>query len=290
MFNTIRQRALSGLPLAALVLAALAYLPSIVLMIVLAAVCALTLAEFYRLIAQAGLPCFRTTGIAIGAILALWVGVVPLLWMDVFWEWRGAPALLIVAVLLRMLASRQPNAPLAAAMTCFGLVYAAVLFCFLPPLMRVWGSGSPVAPLNANSFWLVFYLVLVVKLTDNGAYAVGNLVGRHKMVPRISPAKTWEGFAGGLAFGVASSTLFAVCAGGRLGPIALPPVHAALLGLVLALAGTAGDLVESQFKRMAEAKDSSGLLPGIGGLLDVLDSLLLAAPILFVYVWWASGM
>jgi phosphatidate cytidylyltransferase len=290
MFNTIRQRALSGIPLAALVLASLLYLPALLLLIVLAAVCALTLAEFYRLMAQAGLPCFRTTGIVIGVIPSLWAGVVLFFGTEVFWAWVVAPTLLVVAVLLRMLANRQPNAPLAAAVTCFGLAYVAVLFCFLPLLMVAWGSPAPLAPLNADSFWLIFYLVLVVKMTDNGAYAVGSLLGRHKMIPRISPAKTWEGFAGGLLFGMAFSVLVSVCLGGRLGPIMLPPAQAALLGLVLALAGTAGDLVESQFKRMAGVKDASGLLPGIGGLLDVLDSILLAAPVLFLYVWRASGM
>ena len=290
MFNTLRQRALSGVLLAALVLVGLLYLPAVVILGLLAFACALALAEFYRLMEQAALPCFRTTGITIGAILTLWTGGAPLLCTDVFRAWVTAPTLLVVTVLLRMLASRQPHAPLAAAVTCFGLVYGAVLFCFLPLLILAWGSPQPLAPLNASSFWLIFYLVLVVKMTDNGAYVVGSLLGRHKMIPRISPAKTWEGFAGGLFFGMAFSVLMSVCLGGRLGPIELPPAQAALLGLVLALAGTAGDLVESQIKRMAGVKDSSGLLPGIGGLLDVLDSILLAAPVLFLYVWWASGM
>jgi phosphatidate cytidylyltransferase len=130
--------------------------------------------------------------------------------------------------------------------------------------------------------WVLF-LLLVTFASDTGAYAVGRLVGRHKLAPRISPGKTIEGAAGGLT----AAALIAVLAG-RL--LALPGAPARLfaLGLVLSVAAQLGDLAESALKRRLEIKDAGRLLPGHGGLLDRLDSLLFAGAVLYYAVRWMS--
>ena len=102
------------------------------------------------------------------------------------------------------------------------------------------------------------------------------------MIPRISPGKTWEGFGGAIAVSTGASLLFAHLAGPRL--VGMTPLHAALLGVLLSSAAVVGDLIESIFKREAGVKDSGRFFPGIGGILDLLDSLLFNAPLMYLYL------
>jgi len=117
----------------------------------------------------------------------------------------------------------------------------------------------------------VFCLMITVVASDTGGYAVGALFGKHPMVPAISPKKSWEGFAGSLVFGVTAATLTATLLAGK------PWWIGALLGVVLVLTCTLGDLVESQIKRDLGIKDMGRLLPGHGGLMDRLDGVLPSA-------------
>jgi phosphatidate cytidylyltransferase len=117
----------------------------------------------------------------------------------------------------------------------------------------------------------VFCLMITVVASDTGGYAVGALVGKHPMVPAISPKKSWEGFAGSLVFGITAATLTATFLAGK------PPWIGVLLGVVLVLTCTLGDLVESQVKRDLGIKDMGRLLPGHGGLMDRLDGVLPSA-------------
>lgn len=126
--------------------------------------------------------------------------------------------------------------------------------------------------------WVLFGL-LVVFASDTASYFAGRLWGKRRLAPTISPKKTWEGAAGGLAgAGVAAALL------SPLTP--LSPPAAAALGVVLSLAGQVGDLAESFLKRSVAAKDSGGLLPGHGGLLDRMDSIVFAGALLYHYVIW----
>jgi phosphatidate cytidylyltransferase len=102
------------------------------------------------------------------------------------------------------------------------------------------------------------------------------------MSPRISPAKTWEGFAGAIVVSTAASVLFAYLAGDKL--IGMTLGHAVILGVILSAAAVLGDLIESLFKREAGVKDSGHYFPGIGGILDLLDSLLFNAPLMYLYL------
>jgi phosphatidate cytidylyltransferase len=130
-------------------------------------------------------------------------------------------------------------------------------------------------------FYLV-YFVLVTKFSDSGAYVVGSLIGRHKMIPRVSPGKTWEGFGGAIVGSVLASVVFFYFYKNRMH--GMNWTHAFVLGGILGVAAVVGDLIESIFKREAGVKDSGQFFPGIGGILDLLDSLLFNAPIMYLYL------
>ncbi|PYQ56896.1 MAG: hypothetical protein DMF53_24135 [Acidobacteria bacterium] len=130
--------------------------------------------------------------------------------------------------------------------------------------------------------WLVFLLMAIVWLGDTAAYYVGSRVGRHKMAPVISPKKSWEGAAASFVVAVAAAAVWDVWRRGGLEP-----------GVMAAAAGTAvaaqiGDLVESMIKRGSGVKDSGSILPGHGGVLDRMDAMLFAAPVLLLGLWLAG--
>ena len=126
--------------------------------------------------------------------------------------------------------------------------------------------------------WLFFLLLAVVWLNDTAAYYVGSRLGRHRMSPVVSPKKSWEGAAAGLATSLAATAVWGAL---RLGGVSLELLA---LGLATGVAGQVGDLVESMLKRGSGVKDSGAVLPGHGGLLDRIDALLFAAPVLWAGV------
>jgi phosphatidate cytidylyltransferase len=161
----------------------------------------------------------------------------------------------------------------------FALVYVGLLLATLVMLRVSWGVGALIS------------MVIVVKMGDTGAYTLGRLIGRHKLAPTLSPGKTIEGAFGALlfaAFGswiafqwiVPCTTPESVAPGPDWGWLAY--------GLVVGVAGMVGDLAESLLKRDARCKDSSRWMPGFGGVLDIIDSLLLAAPV--AYACWVFGL
>lgn len=144
--------------------------------------------------------------------------------------------------------------------------------------------GSWVALRSATDAWTLAAVILVVKSSDIGAYFTGHAIGRHKLIPWLSPGKTWEGFFGGMVLAVGVGA--AVGASGALPPITLRTGIA--LGAVMGVVGPFGDLLESALKRGAGMKDSGRTVPGMGGLFDVLDSLLLAGPVAWLLISPAS--
>ena len=130
--------------------------------------------------------------------------------------------------------------------------------------------------------WTLAGAILCVKSADIGAYFTGISIGRHKMIPRISPGKTWEGFAGAVVISTACSLGLAALLGDRLA--GMTSFHAVVLGVILSVSAVVGDLIESLFKREAGVKDSGQFFPGIGGILDLLDSLLFNAPLMYLYL------
>jgi phosphatidate cytidylyltransferase len=126
-------------------------------------------------------------------------------------------------------------------------------------------------------FWWILTVFLGVWGFDSGAFFAGHFFGKHKLAPSISPAKTWEGVAGGLVFSIAAALLFTTW------PLGVPWYLAILLGILIGIAATLGDLAESLIKRQTHVKDSGQFMPGHGGLLDRIDSLLFAVIVVFIF-------
>lgn len=170
------------------------------------------------------------------------------------------------------------EALLAVAVNLLGFVYIAYLFSFATRIsFGLPGNGA------VPGAYVLLWLLAVTKFTDMGAYITGSLFGKHKMIPKISPAKTWEGFAGALFFAqLAGCGLF------WLMPDHLDALHSwkhvIILSFLLALLAVIGDLAESVLKRSLNAKDSGKILPGIGGGLDLIDSICFTAPALWFYL------
>jgi phosphatidate cytidylyltransferase len=122
--------------------------------------------------------------------------------------------------------------------------------------------------------WWLLYVMLLVWGADSGAYMFGKLFGKHKLAPKVSPGKTWEGLIGGLVTSAVISWLF-----GRYAPLNVVPMTLLVCSVIAALASVLGDLTESMFKREAGIKDSGHLIPGHGGILDRIDSLTAAVPV-----------
>jgi phosphatidate cytidylyltransferase len=159
------------------------------------------------------------------------------------------------------------------AVSSFGLLYIAVPMGMILGVLYMEG---------VDGRWWITYLLVVTKITDIGAYFGGNLWGRRKLAPNISPKKTIEGAVVGLGCAVLASFIFHLCSEYtryfRLGVY-----EWVFLGLILGAVGQFGDLSESLLKRDANKKDSNAL-PGLGGVLDSLDSILFTAPIIYIYL------
>ena len=130
--------------------------------------------------------------------------------------------------------------------------------------------------------WLLLATFVMIWLSDTGAYLVGSAIGKHKLFPRISPGKTWEGFLGGLIFAICAGWIFKLAAPARFE--SMPVAAMCGLGLVVSLFATWGDLAESLMKRTLGVKDSGNIMPGHGGILDRIDSLLLVIPASLIYL------
>ncbi|MBD5270732.1 MAG: phosphatidate cytidylyltransferase [Bacteroides sp.] len=180
-----------------------------------------------------------------------------------------------------------------------------LLYLVIRPVIQLYShEGSPLAnlaysymgqiyialPLGLMSMYytlpdgraLLLAMFVMIWLSDTGAFCVGSLMGRHKLFPRISPAKTWEGFAGGAVFVVVSAVVMKYCFGQWFTETSLATLCG--MGLTVAVFATWGDLVESLIKRTLGVKDSGNILPGHGGILDRIDSLLLVIPASLIYL------
>lgn len=134
--------------------------------------------------------------------------------------------------------------------------------------------------------WWLIYLIVVTKMTDTGAYFFGKRFGKHKLAPYISPGKTWEGAIGGFFTAIASSFFlyFLLQLFYEKLPIDLTPLLCLVLSGILSIVAQFGDLAESLLKRDVGVKDSNPVLPGLGGTLDVVDSLVFTAPLMHIYL------
>lgn len=245
--------------------------------------------EFYALAASSGVEAYRRTGIVAGLLVVLVASIeVPLqvfvsenslseLQIEAFGRLAGMPLLLAILFgmgLTFVVAMRAPDLKgslLRWSVTLGGVLYVALLASFFILLRGQEPDG-----------WRWVFVVLAGTFaTDTSAFAVGSLIGRHRMAPRISPGKTWEGFAGGIVGGVLGFWLASMLLG-----LPYSGLFAVLLGVPVAILAQAGDLSESLLKRGAGAKDAGTFFPGHGGILDRLDSLGFVVPLIYLVSIW----
>ncbi len=225
--------------------------------------------EFYRMAKGRGIRPLTVIGIVLGVLVSIAIDF----YQPGFRGGRGSAFLMAFCVLLITVVRLFSSRPVEGAIedisaTLLGIFYVSMLFGFQIAL-RVGDHGRQ---------WLMF-MYLVIWASDIGAYYVGTSLGRHKLYAKISPKKSVEGLIGGM---VAAAGAALLCRVWFLSSVGVR--EAAVLGLALAAAGTLGDLVESLFKRDAGVKDSGSLIPGHGGMLDRMDSMLFAAPVLYYYI------
>lgn len=282
------KRLISSIALWAILLSVIFYLPPLAGSLFYCLISTLALWEFYDMLERGGQRCAKAWGLAGGILLSsgIW-------WFAVQHQSHAHTfevlllVCLVVGLFIRQLADRENSAGIQTiGNTLLGVLYIPWLFGFIPKIKFLYPEmfvvGEP-GRVHAGSLF-VFYLVIVTKCCDIGAYGVGRLFGRHKMIPRISPNKTWEGFFGGLVVAlIASITAFEYLRP-RVTAVGFHHVDALVLGVLLGLMGVVGDLAESMLKRETNVKDSGGVLPGIGGALDLIDSLIFTAPVLYAYL------
>jgi len=227
----------------------------------------IALVEFFSLVEKKGIFVYKYIGVAIGMCVPLIINFQ----MGGEGYFTLEPFFIVIAcmfIFVLQFTRRDSSQALASiAITLFGLLYIGWFFSFFIKLKFL-----------PNGALLVAFLVLVTKMGDVGAYLVGNALGKHSLIPRISPHKTIEGTVGGLAFSIMS----AVASKSFLPHF--PYGHLVVLGALLGILAQVGDLAESLLKRDCGVKDSGGILPGFGGMLDLIDSLLFTTPIFYFYI------
>jgi phosphatidate cytidylyltransferase len=227
--------------------------------------------ELSRLAAAKNLKLFLPIAIPGSILLVTWrfwqqlAGFRPemyLLFVSVF---------LLSAVLLYQYISGGTSGVLAnCGINCLSMWYLGLLSSFVLAMRIEFG------------LWPTLMFVYVIKSSDIGAYAIGTLYGKRKFSPKVSPGKSWEGMGGACAAAVIVAVGFAVGCG------IMSWYMAVGFGLCFAFLGQMGDLAESMMKRDAERKDSANKVPGFGGVLDIIDSILIAAPVAYLFFTWNS--
>ena len=283
--KTFLRRLASSVVLWTVILAALfsgnLFISNYVFLVIMLILAVTGLAEFYGIVEKRNLICFKGWGLFAGALLMVGTFLHVTGRLGIY----GTPArvndfetgfliLFVLGLCLRQFFSRSNTAGiLAISTTLFGLMYVPWLLNFIQKINFFPG---------VEGHFYLLYFVLITKFSDTGAYAVGSLIGKHKMIPRISPGKTWEGFGGAIFLSTTASLVFVHFLGGKM--TGMNWKHAVILGVLLSVCAVIGDLIESLFKREAGVKDSGRFFPGIGGILDLLDSLLFNAPIMYLYL------
>ena len=222
--------------------------------------------ELFTMLRSRGSEVHRSFGVAVGAVIPLVVGFQ-------LGQGRSGEVLFIVLAcfflfLFQFLRKDDPRSLEGISLTLFGIMYVSWFMSFILKIRM----------LEFGPLW-IGYLVLVTKGSDIGAYLGGSLFGRHTLVPHISPKKSVEGTGAGLAASVALSLLFY-----DILPFKFSWIQLAVMGLLTGVVGQCGDLSESLIKRYCGVKDSGSRLPGFGGFLDIMDSVLFTTPLLYFFI------
>lgn len=231
-------------------------------LILISAIALVGLFEFYQLVKNKIRPLFHL-GMVAGGVLLLST------FYDrgTFWPFLVITAAILVSFLWQMGRKELGSAITDCGVTILGLLYVVGLLSYLIILRKLENGES-----------LVLTVWFITWIGDSGAFAIGKPLGRHRLLPRISPNKTIEGAVGGLVCSMIASLLTI-----KLFHSSFHLGEAILVGFILGLFGIMGDLSESLLKRSVELKDSGGKVPGHGGILDIFDSLLFTAPLMYYY-------
>ncbi len=270
------QRILTGLVLAPLLVALVLWGPKPAMLAVLVAAAAVAADELVRMF-----PEVRRRDRLLVAALASAIAASPLLGPSAL---ALTSALATCAWLFACLVEPESveKAAQRGALGALALSYVALLIAVLVALYQM-PNQAPAAPFDAGRGGLLGLFVMVF-MGDTGAYFAGRALGRHKLYPLVSPKKTVEGGVGGLLASIGGGAILATW----LLP-AIPLLHGMLLGAACGISGQVGDFAESLFKRATGTKDSGTLLPGHGGLLDRVDGVLFAGPVLLTYLLWSGS-
>ena len=236
--------------------------------LILAAMALAAQAEFYGMLKAAGHPPRKLTGLAMGVV------VLAAAWFD--WErWAPLiPALPVTYLIGEVLTRRVEGAPSRIGAPLLGWLVVPVLLAYVL-LIRRWEDGWE---------WVIF-LVAVCKSGDSAAYLIGSAIGRRKLIPEVSPNKSWEGAFGSIAGSVLAAWVTSMWAFD--GELAVSTWLGA--ALVVNVAAQFGDLIESLLKRGCATKDSASMVPAFGGSFDMVDSFLAAAPALYAWLVCTAG-
>lgn len=226
----------------------------------------LGLYEFLTLLKKADVPVYRLFGIVMGSVIPIIITV------ELGATQSGEVLFLVFGCLclfiLQFFRRENPQAIVGISLTLFAVLYVSWFPSFL---IKIWY-------MHGGQVWIV-YLILVTKIQDIGAYIVGSLIGKHSLIPHVSPKKSVEGAIAGLLSSAALSMAFAPYL-----PFRLDGLHLFILGIAIGVVGQIGDLSESLMKRFCNSKDSGSIFPGMGGILDVTDSVLFTAPLFYFYL------
>jgi len=224
------------------------------------------LSEFFGMLEKKGLKIYKRFGMLVGAVIPL--SIMLRFELTRGWELFFLAAGLLTLIILQFSRRDNSGAIVDISVTIFGIIYIAWFLSFLIKIRYMDGGLR-----------LIAMLLLIAKGGDIGAYLLGSRFGRTPLLPRISPRKSVEGAAGGLLFSVAAGVI-----SGVLFKLPLTLAHLLFLGVSLGILAQLGDLSESLVKRDCQVKDSGNFFPGMGGILDVVDSLIFTAPVFYFYL------
>jgi len=232
--------------------------------------------EFFYLIQKKGIPIYSYTGIFIGTLIPVFIFFGFELTNQ--WELLFIVLALLMIFVLQLIRKDNNNAIIGISTTLFGVLYVSWFFSFLIKIRFLLPGVGGIK--------LLGFILLITKCGDMGALLVGSKIGKHPLLPRVSPNKTVEGCIGSFTF----SAIAAICSK-ALFPVELnlSIMHVAFIGIFFGGLGQLGDMSESLIKRDCNVKDSGKLLPALGGALDAIDSLLFSAPAFYFFMIQVLG-
>ncbi len=231
--------------------------------------------EFFTMLEKKGINIYKYFGIAMGAIIPL--SIVSRFELTRNWELLFIVLALLFLIIMQFRRGENSGVIMDISTTIFGILYISWFLSFLIKIRYLTGGIG-----------LILAVIFITKLGDIGAYFIGSRFGRTPLIPRISPKKSVEGAVGGLIFSILgafiSRPFFPAFGGIPPGRENVANLHLLFMGISLGILAQLGDLSESLMKRDCQVKDSGRILPGMGGALDFIDSLLFTAPAFYFYM------